>query len=114
MDTGARGTVRFVPEEFSAATDVLERLSVRYETTDVLLVEVPKQAGAFRKICERLAAEHLNIDYVYASFAERGAKGGGLAVIKVNNLAKAQKVLSENGGANARRQFPVRRPMYAR
>jgi hypothetical protein len=114
MDSGTRGTVRFVPDEVSAATDVLERLSVRYEATDVLLVEVPKQAGAFRKICERLAAEHLNIDYVYASFAERGAKGGGLAVIKVNNLAKAQRVLSENGGTNARRQFPVRRPMYAR
>jgi len=114
MDTGTRGTVRFVPDELSAATDVLERLSVRYEATDVLLVEVPKQAGAFRKICERLAAEHLNIDYVYASFAERGSKGGGLAVIKVNNLAKAQRVLSENGASNARRQFPVRRPMYAR
>ena len=109
MDSGTRGTVRFVPDDFSAATDVLERLSIRYDATDVLLVEVPKQAGAFRKICERLAAEHLNIDYAYASFAERGAKGGGLAVFKTNSLNKAQKVLSENGGANLRRQIPIRR-----
>jgi hypothetical protein len=83
---------------------------VRYEATDVLLVEVPNQPGAFRKICERLAADHLNIDYAYASFAERGAKGGGLAVFKVNNLLKAQKVLGENGSPASRKKLPMRRP----
>jgi len=112
MDSGDRGTVRFVPspEQFAAATEVLDRLNVRYEATDVLLVEVPNQPGAFRKICERLAAEHLNIDYAYASFAERGTKGGGLAVIKVNNLLKAQKVLGENGAPVSRKKLPMRRP----
>jgi hypothetical protein len=112
MDSGDRGTVRFVPnqEQYAAATEVLDRLNVRYEPTDVLMVEVPNQPGAFRKICERLAAEHLNIDYAYASFAERGAKGGGRAVIKVNNLLKAQKVLGENGSPIARKKLPVRRP----
>ena len=114
MDSGTRGTVRFVPDDLSAATGVLGKLNVRYEATDVLLVEVPKQAGAFRKICERLAAEHLNIDYAYASFAERGAKGGGLAVFKVNSLSKAQKLLNENGTSSSRKQFPIRRPMHAR
>ena len=94
MDSGVRGTVRFVPDNLAAATNVLDKLSIRYEKTNVLLVEVPKQAGAFRNICEHLAAEHLNIDYAYASFAEQGAKGGGLAVFKTNNLAKSQKVLT--------------------
>jgi hypothetical protein len=97
-------------DQYAAATEVLARLNVRYEPTDVLVVEVPNQPGAFRKICERLAAEHLNIDYAYASFAERGAKGGGLAVIKVNNLLKAQKVLGTNGSPAARKKLPVRRP----
>ncbi len=112
MDSGDRGTVRIVPsqEQFGAATEVLDRLNVRYEPTDVLVVEVPNQSGAFRKICERLAAEHLNIDYAYASFAERGAKGGGLAVIKVNDLLKAQKILGENGSPVSRKKLPVRRP----
>jgi hypothetical protein len=112
MDSGERGTVRFVPsqEQYAAATEVLDRLNVRYEPTDVLMVEVPNQPGAFRKICERLAAEHLNIDYAYASFAERGAKGGGRAIIKVNNLLKAQQVLGVNGSPIARKKLPVRRP----
>jgi hypothetical protein len=115
MDSGDRGTVRFVPEaeQYAGATEVLDKLNVRYDESEILLVEVPNQAGAFRKICERLAGEHLNIDYAYSSFAERSTKGGGLAVIKVNNLAKAQKVLAENGSPMARRKLPVRRPSRA-
>lgn len=112
MDSGDRGTVRFVPnpEHYAAATEVLDRLNVRYDPTEVLMVEVPNQPGAFRKICERLAAEHLNIDYAYASFTERTVKKGGLAIIKVNDLAKAQKVLGVNGTSTPRKKLPVRRP----
>ncbi|NQT15600.1 MAG: hypothetical protein HQ582_22780 [Planctomycetes bacterium] len=114
MDSGNRGTVRFVPDDFAAATKVLGQIDVAYDAADVLLVEIPGQAGAFRKVCERLASDHLNIDYAYSSFAgERGGKGGGLAVIKVNDLAKAQRVLSENG-ARRRRVQPGRRPTHAR
>jgi hypothetical protein len=115
MDSGDRGTVRFVPDDFAAAAAVLDKINIGYDVADVLLVEVPKQPGAFRKICERLAAEHLNIDYAYSSFAsQKGAKGGGLAVVKVNNLAKAQKVLGENNHARRRKVQPGRRPAHAR
>jgi hypothetical protein len=115
MDSGDRGTVRFVPDDFAAAAAVLDKINVGYDVADVLLVEVPKQPGAFGKICERLAADHLNIDYAYSSFAsQRGTKGGGLAVVKVNNLAKAQKVLGENNHARRRRVQPGRRPAHAR
>jgi hypothetical protein len=115
MDSGDRGTVRFVPNDFSAATEVLDKINIRFDAADVLLVDVPKQPGAFRKLCERLAADHLNIDYAYSSFGqESGPKGGGLAVIKVNDLAKAQKVLSENGSSGRRSAKPGRRPVHAR
>ena len=115
MDSGDRGTVRFVPDDFAAAAAVLDKINIGYDVAVVLLVEVPKQPGAFRKICERLAAEHLNIDYAYSSFAsQKGTKGGGLAVVKVNNLAKAQKILGENNHARRRKVQPGRRPAHAR
>jgi len=115
MDSGDRGTVRFVPEDTHAATEVLDSLNMRYEATDILLVEVAAQPGAFRNICERLAADHLNIDYAYSSFSTpRGGKGGGVAVIKVNDPAKAQRVLSANGTVAKRKKLPVRRLMRAR
>ena len=113
MDSGERGTVRFVPDDVAAATSVLEKINVRCDAADVLLVEIPSQPGGFRKICEKLAAEHLNIDYAYCSFNGGGkCKGGVLAVIKVNDLAKAQRLLSENG--TARKKMPFRRPVLAR
>jgi hypothetical protein len=112
MDSAGRGMVRFVPDDVGAATAVLDKINVRHDTTDVLLVEIPNQPGGFRKICERLAVEHLSIDYAYCSFHGGGkAKGGVLAIIKVNNLAKAQRVLSENGTVRKRR--PIRRPVAA-
>ena len=110
MDSTERGTLRFVPNDFEAATRVLEKANVRFEVTDVLLVEVPNQAGGFRKICERLAAEHLNIDYAYTATGH--GKGGSMAVIRLNDLAKAQKVLSSNGATHRRK--PGRRPVHAR
>ncbi len=114
MDSGERGTLRFVPDDLNAAKDVLEKVNLRFDAADVLLVEVPSQPGAFRRICERLAAEHLNIDYAYCAFDHGGGtKTGALAVIRVNNLSKAQRVLSENG-ATARRTRPGRRPVHAR
>jgi hypothetical protein len=121
MDSGERGTVRFVPDNFAAATKVLEQMNVRFDPSDVLLVEVPSQTGAFRKICERLAAEHLNIDYAYCSFnsagPSHGSKGGVLAVVKVNDLAKAQRVLAESSTMASRagqRKPAVRRPAMSR
>jgi hypothetical protein len=116
MDSGTRGTVRFVPDEIDAAKKVLDKINVQFEPADVLLVEVPSQAGAFRNICEKLAAEHLNIDYAYCSFsAGRGGRSGVLAVIKVNDLTKAQQVLGGNGAAARRTpRRPGRPPVHAR
>lgn len=113
MDSGDRGTVRFVPDDYAMATATLEKMSIHFDSADVLLVDIPNQSGGFRKICERLAADHLNIDYAYCSLgSENVANRGGLAVIKVNNLAKAQRVLGENGHSGRRK--PGRRPVHAR
>jgi hypothetical protein len=113
MDTGERGTLRFVPDDLSTAISVLDGASVKYDMTEVLLVEVPSQSSGFRNICERLAIEHLNIDYAYCSFDPgRGARGGVSAVIKVNDLVKAQRVLGTNGSSSRRK--PGRRPVHAR
>ena len=99
-----------MPDDVVAAEELLDELNIRYDATDVLLVEMSNQVGGFRKVCEHLAAEHLNIDYAYCAFDGAGkAKGGMLAVIKVNDLAKAQRLLSENG--TARKKMPFRRPV---
>ncbi len=117
MDSGNRGTLRFVPDDPSLAVSALESLNVKFDMADVLIVNVPSQPGGLRKICQRLADEHLNIDYAYGSLnMAGGAKSGNLAVIKVNDLVKAQRVLSDAVGMNGAKpkRRPGRRPAHAR
>ena len=110
MDSSERKIARFIADDASRATTVLDKINVAYDTTDVLVVEVPSQSGAFGKVCERLANEHLSIDYAYCSFnGVHKAKGGCLAVVKVNDLAKARRALTEN--STMRFRSPIRRPV---
>jgi len=109
MDATDRSTLRFVPESLDLAKRALEKMNIRFDVADVLLIDVPSQSGALRHVCEKLAAEHLNIDYVYGSCAASGSKKGAQAVIKVNDLSKAQRVLSEASLNGRNRTKPVRR-----
>ena len=110
MDTGGRGMVRFVPDDLESAIAVLNQMNVRYEINDVLLADLPNQPGGFRHVCARLAIEHLNIDYAYCSFNSSGKTKGVWAVIKVNDLAKAQRIIGV--AVNGRhKRLPMRRPV---
>lgn len=114
--TDDRHTLRFVPASNDAqrAEAALQQAGVHFETHDVLLVELPKQTGAYVHLCQRLAASHLEMDYTYAGGS--GVRGTLAAIVKVNNLAKAQKVLSESAASNgvATKKLPRRRPVHIR
>jgi len=115
MNSRDRGRLRMVPDDAQAAEKALQRVNIPLELTEVLLVDVSHQPGAFAKTCQRLAEEHLNIDYAYCSAAPgRGPQGGALAVIRVNDLAKAQRVLSSGNTSGHRDVRPGRRPVHAR
>ena len=103
----ARHTLRFVPNEADAAAGALTAINVPYDMHDVLVVELPNQAGAYPHLCERLAAAHLEMDYSYSSC--RPGKRAAMAVVKVNDLTKAQRLLSESN-ANGTKRKPVKRP----
>ena len=63
--------------------------------SDVIAVELKNQPGALAHVCERLAEEHVSIEYAYCSSGGRNGKVFG--IFKVSNLDKAQKVLSAPG-----------------
>lgn len=116
MDTTERNTLRFIPDDAALAASALETANIRCEMAEVLMVELPNQPGALAKICERLAAEHLNIDYAYTTFnATRKQSGGAVAIIKVNDLAKASRAIggevtsARNGRATIRPRPKKRR-----
>lgn len=112
MDTADKSALRFVADDPELAKGALDSLGIPYTESDVLAAELSSRLGSLKRVCERLAAEHVNIEYAYGS----AAKGdNGLAVLRVNNLAKAQRVLDGAASDGRQRTKPVRRkPARAR
>jgi hypothetical protein len=91
MDSMEHGVLRIVCDNGGAARDVLGRCHDRWTETDVLVLELPNEPGAFAKIAGKLAEAHINISYAYST---GGAHGGRTtAVFKVADMKKAQKLL---------------------
>ncbi len=113
MDTREQSVLRLVTDNIDTTKRVFTELGVPYRVNDVLVVEMTNRPGALARVCERLAEEHINIEYAYCS---AGAKNGKtVGVFKVSNLSRAIRVLSNNGASGTRqRRKPGRLPAYAR
>jgi hypothetical protein len=99
MDRHEHGVLRVVTEDEALTAKALHGMDCHFTESDVLAVELKNQPGALAHVCERLAEEHIAIDYAYCSSGGRNGKVFG--IFKVSNLEKAQRVLAEP--ANHRR-----------
>ncbi len=106
-----QGVLRFVSSDEKTARTVLGSAHDRWTETDVLVLELHNEPGAFAAVAEKLADAHVNISYAYCT---GGAPGGHTtAVFKIADMAKAQKVLAadkheKRAGANLKAP-PTRR-----
>jgi hypothetical protein len=100
MDRHEHGVLRLVTEDEAATRKALQVLNTHFTECDVLAVELKNQPGALAHICERLAEEHISIEYAYCSSGGRNGKVFG--IFKVSNIEKAQRLLSE-GSKNHRK-----------
>ena len=91
MDSMEHGVLRIVCDNAGAARDELGRCHDRWTETDVLVLELSNEPGAFAGVAGKLADAHINISYAYST---GGAHGGRTtAVFKVADIKKAQKLL---------------------
>ena len=91
MDSMEHGVLRIVCDNAGGAREVLGRTHDRWTETDVIVLELSNEPGAFAKIAGKLADAHINISYAYST---GGAHGGRTtAVFKVADMKKAQKLL---------------------
>ena len=93
MDRSEHGVLRLVTEDEAATAKALQTMNAHFTESDVLAVELKNQPGALAHVCERLAEEHISIDYAYCSSGGRNGKVFG--IFKVSNLEKAQRILGE-------------------
>ena len=83
------GILRLIVSEVEPAVEVLRAASFAVMLTDVVCIHCPNVAGALSVILEKLAAEQIFIEYMYA-FAQ-GDKAN--VVIRPTDLEKCQEVL---------------------
>ena len=93
MDSSEHGVLRLVVEHEDECREILARLNLPTTETDVLVVPVPNKPGAMADVAGKLAAEHINISYAYAT--QGTPKGRALSILKVADMKKAQKVLGQ-------------------
>src|SRR5947209_3234526 len=93
MDTKERSVLRLVVDQIEPTGKVLTSLGTEFEQVDVLAVEMDNRPGALTRVLERLAEEHINIEYAYA--AGSTAPGRSLAIFHTSNPKRAMQVLNE-------------------
>ena len=109
MDSIEHGVLRIVTDDTEHTREVLGKTHDRWTETDVFLLQLSNEPGAFAAVANVLAAAHVNISYAYCT----GGAGGGrtTAVFKVADLKKAHKVVSEIGhGKKKNRDVNIKPP----
>lgn len=98
-----RAILRLVTDDMKATQKTLQKLNVPFTEDIVLLAPMRNKPGALAELCEKLAAEHINIEYAYSSAASQNGKS--LGIFKVTNAPRALKLLSSETPAPKRNGF---------
>jgi len=119
MDSVEHGVMRIIFAAPKKAKEVLSKLNMPYNETEVLCVTLDNKAGALAAVAEKLAKNHINISYAYCT---AGAKGGRTTgVLKVADVKKAMRILigspyglQKNHKSHSKSQPVVRRSRSSR
>jgi len=107
MDSVEQGVMRAVFAAPKKAKEVLSKLNMAYNETDVLCVNLTNKSGALAEVAEKLAKNHINISYAYCT---AGAKGGRTTgVLKVADVKKAMNILQQSHKSNTKSKPMIRR-----
>ena len=103
--------LRIVTEQVDLTGKVLTSLGTEHSVSDAIAVEMDNKPGAFAKLLEKLAAEHINIEYAYLAGARHGRS---MAVLHTSNMKRAHQVLSEHHASSGNGDSHERRPLHSR
>ena len=112
MDSVEHGVMRVIFESPEKVKEILSKLNMSYNETEVLCVTLANKPGALGAVAEKLAKNHINISYAYCT---AGAKGGRTTgVLKVADVKKAMRILEQNHKKESKSQPVVRRSQSSR
>ncbi len=111
MDSGDRSVLRLVVDQLEPTKRVLTSLGTECDVSEVLAVEMENRPGALTKLLEKLAGDHINIEYAYVSGAT--APGKSLGIFHTSNPKRALQLLSEANAVSSS-TTANRRPLHSR
>jgi len=91
MDSAEHGVMRIVFASPKKAKQIISKLNMPHNETEVLCVNLANRSGALANVAEKLARNHINISYAYCTAGAKGGKTTG--VLKVADVKKAMKIL---------------------
>ena len=112
MDSAEHSVLRFVTDDQASTKKALGALGVEFTVTEILAVSMDHQPGSLARVLERLAEEHINIDYAYASTASTPGKAVGY--FHTSNSKRAQQILNSASANGVDRPGGLRRPLHNR
>jgi hypothetical protein len=111
MEADGPSVLRFVASDLEATKKVLTALGTEYKVTEVLAVGLENRTGGLARVLEKLAEEHINIDYAYASATD--SHGKAMGIFHTTNPKRALQILSD-AAANSSEKPGGRRPLHSR
>jgi hypothetical protein len=112
MDANGRSVLRMVTDDTEPTKKVLTSLGTEHTWSDALAVEMDSKPGSLARVLERLAEEHINVEYAYVSNATSG--GRSMGIFHTSNPKKAQQVLNDTSGSFGDNVQGGRRPLHVR
>lgn len=94
-DTSKFGILRLIVSDPEHALEVIKEANYTASVTDVLGVEVEDRPGGLAEILEIFKDNDITVEYLYSFVGSSG--DNAMIIFKVDELEKAQGLLSEKG-----------------
>ncbi len=111
MDSGEHGALRIICEDPANTRAALGQIHDHWTESEVLVVELDNRPGSFAAIARRLADEHINIVYAYASAGAPGGRTTGVFRVPDTDIGKAEKILGSGKPKSRKPDRTVKRPL---
>lgn len=92
-DTVDHSVIRMVVSDYQKAIQAFEEHNALVVEDDVVMVEADNTPGSLARICHRLSAAKVNIEYCYCATGPGGKHG--LLIIRASDPKKALKALKK-------------------
>jgi hypothetical protein len=111
MEHDGRSVLHLVTDNLEATKSVLTSLGTEFRVAEVLAIPLENRTGSLAVVLEKLAEEHINIEYAYVSTTT--SPGKALGILHTSNPKRASQVLTEAASSTAARSAG-RRPLHSR